>query len=219
MEEVRRSDGTVMKCYRKISVCCKAATCELGIMCQVGEKIEAECKVCEGQGKCHLAFKEDALACEKIQAVLSDKNVEKYLLEKRLQFECEFCAKRCPSIYSCDHRYQADKCKPLFDFLKEKGFIKEQIKEQQVEIKEEKEKEEKVVQFPVDMDEMQRNILISLLNARKECTDQNLLTAHGCVAIIDALFYLVKERPIIPAYCVGVDMGDPKGDSTGGLDK
>lgn len=54
---------------------------------------------------------------------------------------------------------------------------------------------DKVVQFPVDMDEMQNNILIELLNARKECTEQNLLTAHGCVAIIDALFYLIKETP------------------------
>lgn len=147
-EYVQRSDGVLMKCYRKISVCCKAATCELGIMCQVGEKIEAECKVCEGQGECRMAFKEDALACDKIQKVLSDKE------------------------------------------------------------------DKKVVQFPVDMDEMQRNILVELLNARKECTDQNILTARGCVAIIDALFYLVKEKPV----WMGIDIGDPNGDRTGGLD-
>lgn len=65
----------------------------------------------------------------------------------------------------------------------------------------------------VNMDEMQHNILIELLNARKECTDENLLTARGFVAIIDALFYLVKD-----GVHIGIDMGDPKGDRTGGLD-
>ena len=70
-----------------------------------------------------------------------------------------------------------------------------------------------ITQFPVDMDGMQRDIMVCLLNARKECTEQNLLTARGCVAMIDALFYLVKERPIV----AGIDMGVPGGDKTGGL--
>lgn len=59
--------------------------------------------------------------------------------------------------------------------------------------KEKGELKDKVIQFPVDMDEMQKNILISLLNARKEATDQNILTVHGFVAIIDALYYLIKS--------------------------
>lgn len=74
--------------------------------------------------------------------------------------------------------------------------------------------ENKMIQFPVNMDEMQRDIMIELLNARKECTEKNLLTARGFVAIIDALFFLVKESGIR----VGIDMGDPKGDRTGGFD-
>lgn len=209
MEEVRRSDGTVMKCYRKISVCCKAATCELGIMCQVGEKIEAECKVCEGQGTCHLAFKEDALACEKIQAVLSDKDKKDDIhkvaedMAMKLSFEDKMQICTCCERYNICGDLHNSKCPVL-------------IKEVERALKEadEKKKEEKVVQFPVDMDEMQRNILVELLNARKECTDQNLLTARGCVAIIDALFYLVKEKPI----WAGIDMGNPNGDRTGGLD-
>ena len=59
-------------------------------------------------------------------------------------------------------------------------------------------KSDKVVQFPVDMDEMQRNVLYELLNARKECTEENVLTVRGIVAIIDALFYMVGEvdRPV-----------------------
>lgn len=85
--------------------------------------------------------------------------------------------------------------------------------------------EEKVVQFPVDMDEMQKNIMVELLNARKECTDENLLTARGCAAIIDALFYMVKSFGLPMKYVedgngkyfVGVDMGVPGGDKTGGL--
>lgn len=56
----------------------------------------------------------------------------------------------------------------------------------------------------VDIDKMERNILIGLLNARKECTEQNILTVRGCVAIIDALFYLVKETSTIMA---GIDKG------------
>lgn len=56
------------------------------------------------------------------------------------------------------------------------------------------EQQEKVVQFPVNMDDMQRNVLTELLKARVECTEENLLTAYGCKTIVDALFYLVSER-------------------------
>lgn len=90
---------------------------------------------------------------------------------------------------SCD-RYTT--CPDLFN--SNCGVFKSIIKDAQ---QEEKKEKENVVQFPVDMDEMQKNILIELLNARKECTEQNLLTAHGFVAIIDALFYLIKEKPEI----------------------
>lgn len=87
--------------------------------------------------------------------------------------------------------------------------------------------EEKVVQFPVDMDNIQKDVLVELLNARKECTDENLLTARGFVAIIDALFYMVKSFGLPMKYVeddngkyfVGVDMGVPGGDFTGGLEK
>ena len=96
-----------------------------------------------------------------------------------------------------DLRYAHDKIMGK----KEKVFIKEQT------IK----AKEKVTQFPVDMDNMQRNIMIELLNARREITTENMLTARGCVAIIDALFYLVKE-----GVQVGIDWGDPNGDKTGG---
>ena len=144
-ECIQNDEGIFMKCYRKVSVCPKSSNCQFGIMCLLGDKIEAECKVCEGIGRCSKANSQDALSCEKVQRALSDKN--------------------------------------------------------------------KVVQFPVNMDEMQRNILVELLNARKECTDENILTARGCVAIIDALFYLVKD-----GIRVGVDWGDPNGDKTGGLE-
>lgn len=103
-------------------------------------------------------------------------------MEEEIEFKCDFCLKRCPDLSSCDHRYDASKCKILYEVLEKDGFIKKSIQE------------EKVVQYPVDMDEMQKNILIGLINARKECTDENILTARGCAAMIDALFYLVKER-------------------------
>ncbi|MDE7423572.1 MAG: hypothetical protein K2N51_07760 [Lachnospiraceae bacterium] len=69
-----------------------------------------------------------------------------------------------------------------------------------------REETKKNEQEQINMDEMQRNILVALLNARKECTEENLLTARGCVAIIDALFYLVNEIKdiiccITDAYC------------------
>lgn len=160
-------------------------------------------------------------------------------LEDRIAFEYDFCSKRCPDIYSCNHRYVAAQCEPLFEALKENGFIEDakcnetydkivkqmdgkKLSEMRpvelynvcicagmdVELGHDRkyyiEKmldtgynpevtgEEKVIQFPVDMDGMQKNILVALLNARRECTDQNMLTARGCVAIIDALFYLVR---------------------------
>lgn len=179
----------------------------LGIMCQIGEKIEAECKICGNRKRCEEAGTKEALKCKRIQVILSDKeNAKRNVFEERIRFESDFCSQRCPDIYSCNHRYQAAKCEVLFNALVEKGFITEQL------VKEVK--KEKVVQFPVDMDEMQRNILVELLNARKECTDQNLLTVRGCVAIIDALFYLVKEKPI----WMGVDKGDSDGDRTGGFE-
>lgn len=106
-------------------------------------------------------------------------------IASKLPFEervkvCSICERHntCPRLYDSDCRIFICNLREIIE---------------KTEIKEQKEKsEEKVVQFPVDMDEMQRNIWISLLNARKECTDQNLLTVHGCVAIIDALFYLVS---------------------------
>lgn len=107
--------------------------------------------------------------------------------EERIEFEYDFCS-NCPTVRDCKNIYQSSKCKLLYKALEKEGFFKKQKK-----AKENKE----VVQFPVDMDEMQRNILANLLNARKECTEENLLTACGCVSIIDALFYLVKGMPVI----------------------
>lgn len=47
---------------------------------------------------------------------------------------------------------------------------------------------------PVDMDEMQAMIMANLINARKEAHDKYILSPNGIIAIIDALFYLVKEN-------------------------
>lgn len=104
--------------------------------------------------------------------------------------------------------YDLNNC---FQWLEEFEFV---APGEEKEEKEEKKSEEKTIQFPVDMDEIQKSILIELLNARKECTNENILTVHGIVAIIDALFYLVKEKSIM--VCGSVDMGYSDSDKTGG---
>lgn len=134
---------------------------------------------------------------------MNKKEIEKMVEEMSFDDKMLICI-FCEKYNMCDSLHNS-KCPIL---IKE---VESSLKEKELEKKEERLKD-KVIQFPVDMDEMQKNILIELLNARKECTDQNLLTAHGCVAIIDALFYLVKEKPIISVSNESVNVTDNKSD-------
>lgn len=113
---------------------------------------------------------------------------------KKLSFDgvVEMC-KLCEHFVTC-----------VQPFNRECGVLKSIVSE----VLKEDEENENVV----NMDEMQRNVMIGLLKARKECMEDGVLTAGGCVAVIDALFYLVKEKSIM----VGIDMGFSGGDSTGG---
>lgn len=157
-------------------------------------------------------------------------------LDDMLMFKSDFCFERCPDMDSCNHRYIADECEPLYKAMKENGFIDDtSSKDNIAKLMDGKSLrdmrpvelynicvsagmkvalgmdrkyyirkmldegydpegigEENVVQFPVNMDEMQRNILIGLLNARKEATEKGVLSSAGFVAVIDALFYLVR---------------------------
>lgn len=108
-------------------------------------------------------------------------------LKKELDSIYNFCSSFCSDCKyrkSCNHICRVDRCKFLYIALLNQDFT-------------EKREEEKVIEYPVDMDEMQRNIMFGLLNARKEATDKNILTANGFVAVIDALFYLIKGMPVM----------------------
>lgn len=171
--------------------------------------IKEECSICGNRNRCKEAYTEKAIACKRIMEVVikeQKRQDNNYYINRRFEFECDFCSE-CPDRKVCKNVYEPAKCKILYKALEDEGLL---LKKKEVEEK----VEEKVVQFPVDMDKMQKNILVGLLSARKECTNENILTARGCVAIIDALFYLVKEKPI----WMGIDWGDPKGSKQGGID-
>lgn len=105
----------------------------------------------------------------------------KLLLEEKM-YICRGCERKnmCVGLYDSTCHILIDKVQKMIEESEAREI--------------QKEKTNNVIQFPVNMDEMQRDIMVELLNARKECTEQNLLTARGYVAVIDALFYLVKEN-------------------------
>lgn len=99
-------------------------------------------------------------------------------------FEQKFCQMVCPEIDSCDHVCQAEQCEMLHNALVDEGLI--------IDVYDTSSK------GSVNIGEMQRDIMVELINARKDATDRNTFTADGMVAVIDALFYLVQSRPVIP---------------------
>lgn len=199
--------------YKDNSICIHGRCCGMSCICDMIneeliklDNLSTATEIEEALKPVYL-YREEIRKIGNVERIKKGKQHEREELEHRLNFEYNFCSE-CLDRRVCKNVYDSSRCKALFKALKDNGFVKEPVQK----------KEEKGVQFPVNMDEMQKDIMTELLNARKECTEENLLTARGCVAIIDALFYLVKERPIVPAYCAGIDMGDPKGDRTGFVD-
>lgn len=158
-------------------------------------KDRKECKVVCDSSKCPNLF--DALKKEGFivkgrleQEKKRDTLMEATDLAMNLSFEDKMQICVCCEHYNICGDLHNSKCPILIKKLEEslKEIYEKEVKEKV---------KEKVIQFPVDMDEMQRNILISLLNVRKEAREQSILTANGFVAVIDALFYLVKGMPVI----------------------
>lgn len=116
-----------------------------------------------------------------------EKDISVKEIAKSLSFEdkLDICS-LCEDFGKCARLHNSE-CPVLIEKVKEGLVDSDSMKE---------ERKEKVVQFPVNMDEVQRNILVGLMNARMECMEENILSARGFEAIIDALFYLVKERPL-----------------------
>lgn len=97
--------------------------------------------------------------------------------------------KGCENYMACKKPYNRE-CNNLLPIIA--GILqREHGKDWEIEGKQKR--EDKVIEFPVNMDRLQKDILTGLLFARKECAEENVLTVSGVVSILDALFYLVKE--------------------------
>lgn len=88
--------------------------------------------------------------------------------------------KMCEKYQVCEHPFSTE-CKLLKDRVKK---LLEGPKQEEEEIEEGM------------MDCMGTDIMQELLRVRKEFTDESILTVRGCVAIVDALFYLLAEKEI-----------------------
>lgn len=98
----------------------------------------------------------------------------------------------CPQYICCESHYNR-KCSTLFSIIASIILNKDGAEQNK------KDGEGAVVNR---LYSMQKDVMVGLLNARRECIGDNVLTARGMVAVIDALFYLVRYRPI-PAFIKG----------------